>query len=159
MRSFKDNDDRDWILRIDCDAIERVHALTGIDLASPFDGEPPLQRQLAMHVPTQLKVLWGLCQPAAEKLGLRRDMFVALLEANHGSAPLPAAVNVLLEELSDFFRRFGQPTLAEILARTIDLIAQGNRVAVAALATESASSSGSPPESAESTPAHSPSGS
>lgn len=149
MRSFKDQAGQDWLLSIDCDAIDRVQALTGIDLASPFHGEPPLQQKLALHVPTQVKVLWALCRDQAEKSKIDRDAFTAILKGG----TLQRAVPALLQELADFFQQFGMTIPAQIILESIEALTRGMKEAADQLASGSAPSSTSAPESAESIPA------
>lgn len=149
MHSFKDQAGRDWMLSIDCDTIERIAATTGLDLASPFDGEPSLQQKIALHIPTQVKLLWALCREQAEKSQMTRGEFEAALRGI-----LPAAVEALHKELSDFFQHWGMTEVAMILRKSIDLIEQGKKLAMARMDSEASSnvSSGSAPESAASTP-------
>lgn len=145
MKSFKDSAGRDWLLSIDVDAIERVQALTGIDLGSPFDGEPSLQQKLAMHIPTQLSVLYALIRDQAEKSSVTRPQFINAMKGGF----LPKAIGPLLEELADFFREFGSVAMATIVSKTVGALEKSQEAAMAQLEKASGPSSGNAPESSD----------
>ena len=103
MRSFKDNEGRDWLVAVNVATVKRVRAECGVDLASATEpnaenGESPLER-LAGDPVLLVDVLYSLCRKQAEKRGVDDEAFGTAIAGDS----VAAAADALMEAIVDFF--------------------------------------------------------
>lgn len=161
MKQFKDENGKDWLIRIDVSAIKRVRSIVGVDLMQIVDPKSALAEEL--DDPVKLAdVLFVLCSKQAEEASVSDEDFGKLLAGD----VLANAQRAMLEELADFFpegpRRMlilrGLKAVERIKGRTMKLIEEATSDAAIdrhldeQLKTPGAPS-GTPPESSESTQA------
>ena len=106
--SFKDNEGRQWDIRMDYGAAKRVKALVGINLLAPLeevepDGQPLLTR-LARDDMMVIDVIFAIIKPQADERGMKDEEWAgamggdAMLEAHDG----------FYREYVNFFRSRGR---------------------------------------------------
>ncbi|MBX3368667.1 MAG: hypothetical protein WAZ94_01700 [Phycisphaerales bacterium] len=166
MRSFKDNQGRQWSVEINVTAIKRVRGLTGEDLMQVIEGT--LIEKLIRDPVLLCDVVYAICKPEADARSVSDEEFG---KAMAGDA-IEAATTAVLEELVGFcpsprdranLGRVLQAT-RKVMDRARDLVEKKldsgelDRLADRLLSKESegatvGSSSTSAPESSASTPA------
>jgi len=97
MKTFKDNAGRTWTIGINVAAIKRVKSLLDVNLLDTAGGR--LIDRLISDPVLLVDVLYALCKPEADRLGLTDEQFG---EAMAGDA-IDLATTAMLEELADFF--------------------------------------------------------
>lgn len=110
MTSFKDTEGRQWMVRIDVDAVKRVRALVDVDLLDAAGGD--LLPRIAADPVLLCDVLFALCQPEAEKRGVTDDQFGSAM----GGDTIDDAAEAFMEALVDFFPKRRRAVLTK--ART-----------------------------------------
>ena len=96
MRSFKDNQGRQWSVEINVTAIKRVRGLTGEDLMQVIEGT--LIEKLIRDPVLLCDVVYALCKPEADARSVSDEEFG---KAMAGDA-IEAATTAVLEELVGF---------------------------------------------------------
>lgn len=166
MRSFKDNQGRQWSVEINVTAIKRVRGLTGEDLMQVIEGT--LIEKLIRDPVLLCDVVYAICKPEADSRSVSDEEFGKAMAAD----AIEAATTAVLEELVGFcpsprdranLGRVLQAT-RKVMDRARDLVEKRldsgelDRLADRLLSEESAaasagSSSTSAPVSSASTPA------
>ncbi len=163
MRSFKDNQGRQWSVEINVTAIKRVRGLTGEDLMQVIEGT--LIEKLIRDPVLLCDVVYAICKPEADSRSISDEEFG---KAMAGDA-IEAATTAVLEELVGFCpsprdrANLGRVLHAtrKVMDRARDLVEKKldsgelDRLADRLLSGEATagSSSTSAPESSASTPA------
>lgn len=111
MQTFLDNAGRTWTVSINVDAIKRVRDLAKVNLMEAVEGEL-LERFLSDPI-LLCDVLYCLCKPAADALGVTDEHFG---QAMAGDA-IEGATTALLEELVGFFPSRRRAVLAKAVAK------------------------------------------
>jgi hypothetical protein len=96
MRSFKDNQGRQWSVEINVTAIKRVRGLTGEDLMQVIEGT--LIEKLIRDPVLLCDVVYAICKPEADARSVSDEEFG---KAMAGDA-IEAATTAVLEELVSF---------------------------------------------------------
>ena len=118
MRSFTDNKGRTWSLEVTVATVKRVRALCKVDLYSIVEldknNKPSaeLLERLSSDPVLLVDVLFAVCKPQADKLGITDEDFG---EAMAGDA-IEHATNALLEEIIDFFPEAKRVVMQRILS-------------------------------------------
>ena len=159
MKTFRDNQAREWALTITIDAVKRVRSLLGVNLLDVAGGN--LLEQLVSDPVLLCDCVYALVKPEADQRNVSDEEFG---RAMAGDA-IEQATTALLEELVDFFPQPRRGVLKKALAklRTVEQTA----VAIAEQRLDSpemdrklqailSASSLNWPESSASTPAPSP---
>jgi hypothetical protein len=163
MKTFKDNAQREWTVEINVAALKRVKSLTEVDLLGVLDGT--LIERLIRDPVLLCDAVYAICKPQADERSVTDEDFG---RAMAGDA-IEHATEALLEELVSFCpsprdrANLGRVLKAtrEVMDKARDIVearlksGELEKVAEAALAQAQAgpgSSSGSAPESPESTP-------
>ena len=123
MKTFKDNAGRSWTVSVTVDAVKRVRSLVGINLLDAIDGN--LIERLVGDPVLLCDVLFALCRPEADRLGVSDEAFG---QAMAGDA-LEHATSALLEELVDFFPNPKRRLLAKALGKLRSVEARAVQVA------------------------------
>lgn len=98
MATFKDENGREWMVRVDVPAVKRLRE-HGLDILGIFDdGFKPIA-ELADDPCRLVDSLWIVCQEQAEKDGIGEEAFARRL---FGDA-IGDALNALVEAVADFF--------------------------------------------------------
>lgn len=100
MRSFKDNQGRQWTVEVNVAALKRVRGLTGTDLVQVIEGEGGLIEKLVRDPVLLCDVVYALCKPEADA----RTPAVSDEEFGRSMAgdAIEHATAALLEELVGF---------------------------------------------------------
>ena len=98
MRSFKDNEGREWTVLIEIDTIRRVRSEHGIDLAQTIRDQSILER-LSDDVVLLCDVLYSICRPQADNRKLTAEDFGRAL---YGDA-IASATEAFMGGIIDFF--------------------------------------------------------
>jgi hypothetical protein len=164
MRTFTDNAGRTWTIAINVAAIKRVRGLLGVDLYKLVDdGFKPLGALVGDPVKLA-DVLYCLCKDEADTKKVSDEDFGRALAGD----AITLATDAFLEELIDFFPEArARSSLRKIVTESRKvrdrLLGQAEKVLEKFDADREANkllrSFGIAPESSESTPAPSPSGS
>ena len=77
MRSFKDGEGREWLLKVNVLTLERVDALAKVDLLAPF--KTGSDGAWTRDIRKSCEVLWAVCQPEAEERKVTREQFLKSL--------------------------------------------------------------------------------
>lgn len=96
MRSFRDNQGRQWSVEINVTAIKRVRGLTGEDLMQVIEGT--LIEKLIRDPVLLCDVVYAICKPEADSRSITDEDFG---KAMAGDA-IEAATTAVLEELVGF---------------------------------------------------------
>lgn len=111
MRQFKDNAGRTWEISVNVDAIKRVRALLKDDAGVPVNllsaVEGHLLEKLASDPILLVDLVYVLCQPAADRLGVTDEDFGRSMAGD----AIDAATVAMMEELTDFFPASRRPLL------------------------------------------------
>ena len=98
MRTFKDNQGREWTVEITVAAIKRVRGLAGVDLMEVLEGSNGLLERLVRDPVLLCDVIYAACKPQADERQVSDELFGASM-AGDASEHATAA---RLEELVDF---------------------------------------------------------
>lgn len=170
MRTFKDNEGREWQVRIDVNAVRAVRDALAVNLLTLPEQEFALLSRLTTDLVLLVDVLYVVCRRQAQERGVSDEAFG---QAMYGDA-IQAAADALIRETIDFFpdarRRAmltkvidkGQALGEMLMDRGMQEAARLDRMDLAKaaaklLGNEPGSSAGSAPGPAASTPADSPS--
>ena len=98
MRTFKDNQGREWTVEITVAAIKRVRGLAGVDLMEVLEGSNGLIERLVRDPVLLCDVIYAACKPQADERQVSDEMFGASMAGD----AIEHATAALLEELVDF---------------------------------------------------------
>ena len=118
MKSFTDNKGRTWTLEVTVATVKRVRALCKVDLNSIVEldknNKPSaeLLERLSSDPVLLVDVLYAVCKPQADKLGVTDEDFG---EAMAGDA-IEYATSALLEEVINFFPESKRMVMQRILS-------------------------------------------
>jgi hypothetical protein len=98
MRTFKDNQDREWTVEITVAAIKRVRGLAGVDLMEVLEGSNGLIERLVRDPVLLCDVIYAACKPQADERQVSDEAFGASMAGD----AIERATAALLEELVDF---------------------------------------------------------
>ena len=98
MRTFKDNQDREWTVEITVAAIKRVRGLAGVDLMEVLEGSNGLIEKLVRDPVLLCDVIYAACKPKADERQVSDEAFGASMAGD----AIEHATAALLEELVDF---------------------------------------------------------
>lgn len=98
MRTFKDNQDREWTVEITVAAIKRVRGLAGVDLMEVLEGSNGLIEKLVRDPVLLCDVIYAACKPQADERQITDEAFGASMAGD----AIEHATAALLEELVDF---------------------------------------------------------
>ena len=118
MKSFTDNKGRTWTLEVTVATVKRVRALCRVDLNSIVEldknNKPSaeLLERLSSDPVLLVDVLFAVCKPQADKLGITDEDFG---EAMAGDA-IEHATTALLEEVICFFPESKRMVMQRILS-------------------------------------------
>lgn len=122
MRSFKDNEGREWTISINVTSIKKIKASSlAVDLLDIMDGK--LMNRFADDPILFIDVIWLLCEEQAQKLGVTDEEFGRGMAGD----ALDKASEAFLEELVDFFPKSKRDPLKTVLRKSVlmqDLIMQ-----------------------------------
>ncbi len=96
MRSFKDNQGRQWSVEINVTAIKRVRGLTGEDLMQVIEGT--LIEKLIRDPVLLCDVVYAICKPEADAKNVSDEEFGRAMAGD----VIEAATTAVLEELVGF---------------------------------------------------------
>ena len=94
MKSFTDNKGRTWTLEVNVAAIKRVRGLCKVDLNSIVEVDSEnrptahLLEQLSSDPVLLVDVLYAICKPEADKLGVSDEDFLAFKTAYFTNTPM-----------------------------------------------------------------------
>jgi len=118
MKTFTDNKGRTWTLEVTVATVKRVRALCRVDLNSIVEldknNKPSaeLLERLSSDPVLLVDVLYAVCKPQADKLGVSDEDFG---EAMAGDA-IEHATTALLEEVINFFPESKRMVMQRILS-------------------------------------------
>ena len=118
MKTFTDNKGRIWTLEVTVATVKRVRALCRVDLNSIVEldknNKPSaeLLERLSSDPVLLVDVLYAVCKPQADKLGVTDEDFG---EAMAGDA-IEYATSALLEEVINFFPESKRMVMQRILS-------------------------------------------
>ena len=118
MKTFTDNKGRTWTLEVTVATVKRVRGLCKVDLNSIVEldknNKPSaeLLERLSSDPVLLVDVLYAVCKPQADKLGVTDEDFG---EAMAGDA-IEYATSALLEEIIDFFPEAKRLVMRKILS-------------------------------------------
>lgn len=118
MHVYKDNQGRSWEIALTIDACKRVRSHLGIDLLQLEAGEPPLLHRLQTDIELMCDVVYVLCKPVADSLGISDVDFGKSL----GGDAIAEAWRALNAELIDFFRQCGWKDRAKAIQRQVEIV-------------------------------------
>ena len=104
MPMFKDCEARNWEIRIDVDAVRRVRAACGIDLATVLASEDSIEK-LKNDICLTIDVIYELVRPVAERLSVDAAAFGKALMSDSLGHALTAFEEALVEFLPESNRR------------------------------------------------------
>ena len=99
MGVFKDNEGREWKVKVTVGAVERVKDRTGVDLGHALDDGMKLLGELSANPGRRVAVLYAVCEPQIEARGLSPEEFADCFSGDC----VEESWNVFLDSLADFF--------------------------------------------------------
>lgn len=130
MKTFQDNQDRQWEVELNVDALKRVRGALEVDLLTVMDGgEDSLLERLVADPVLLCDVIFVLCRPQAEKKKISDEDFG---RAMAGDA-IDAATTAFLEEVVNFFPRARREVLGKALKKIKKLEAMALKAAAKVL--------------------------
>lgn len=99
MTTFKNTNGQSWNIALTFDALKRVKAMTGVELDKPDVGEPVLLERIALDCILLGEIIYAICKPQADELGLGEDDFGKAIDGE----VLANIVDAFLEEWINFF--------------------------------------------------------
>lgn len=72
MPTFKDSTNREWLIKLNVDLIEKVRIFNGVDLV---DITAASMKRLRVDEVLLVRTLWQLCEPQADKAGVTPEQF------------------------------------------------------------------------------------
>jgi hypothetical protein len=112
MHSFKDATGREWPLRITIGAAERLkESELKADLLALEVGDPPLSTRLSLDHPFRFHAIFILLELEAQRLAVDDQAFCEALDP----PAIAAATNAFWEELLDFFRALDRLDLVKLV--------------------------------------------
>lgn len=111
MKTFQDNQQRDWSIEINVTAIKRVRDLAGVDLMTAIDGE--LLDEFSRDPIKLVDVIYVLCKPEADRLSVTDEDFGRAM----GGDAIDRATTSFLEELVAFFPSLRRKTFRRLLEK------------------------------------------
>lgn len=128
MRTFRDSAGQEWTLDLTIEAVKRIRTVAGFDLLKDEDLQQALRDPIVIT-----DVLWAVCKPQADQLGLADVEFGKrlLAELRTDVTVFETAVDQFGAELADFFRHVGRRSVAALLTKTlaanVEIDARANR--------------------------------
>lgn len=110
MHQFKDNEGREWSLAMNIAQAKRIKASIHLDFVD--DGFGAVQA-IADSIGKAVDVIWLLCERQATERGLSDEQFGEALTGD----VIDAALQALLEEITDFFPPRHRGPMRKILSR------------------------------------------
>jgi len=120
MKTFRDNKRRVWTLEVNVAAIKRVRGLCKVDLNSIVEVDSEnrptahLLEQLSSDPVLLVDVLYAICKPEADKLGVSDEDFGASMAGD----AIEQATEALLDEIVDFFPSAKRQVMRKVLNAT-----------------------------------------
>lgn len=102
--SFKDTEGREWLLRVEVNAIRRVRSVHGIDL-NQLLGDQSVMQRLYVDVCLLVDVIHELCKPQCESREITAEQFGEGLSGDALEAATRAFGEALIEYLPPAKRR------------------------------------------------------
>lgn len=160
MKTFKDNQSREWQIAVNVASIKRVRDLLAVDLLSVVEDKSDLMARLTTDPVLMVDVVYAICKPQADARNVTDEQFGEAM----GGDSLDGAYAALLDEIADFFRGPQRGLLKKAMAKLAEVetraVAHANAKLDAVTPDEmdrllksSGDSSTSAPESSESTQA------
>lgn len=126
MRTFKDSAGHEWSLAVNVSSAKRVRDLVTVDgdgkpcrvdLIDATAGDPPLAAKLHADVYLLVNVIYVLCKPEADAIGVTDEQFGERLGGHEYDAYL-----AFVEEWEGFFRNLHRDDQARVVNRVGDLV-------------------------------------
>jgi hypothetical protein len=128
MRSFKDTTGREWQIAINVNSVKRVRdQVDKFDLLKVVEDQTTIAR-LTNDPFTLVAVLYAICQPQADAGSVTPEAFG---EAMGNGDVLEAAVDALLEDLTDFFPPHKRGPMKAAMAKLREIQARASAMATA----------------------------
>lgn len=122
MKQFADAAGNAWIVSVTIGAFERIEAITGIDLTDLTATRQGKAMPVGVEVTTNYKllgnVLYAVCQPQAERLGLTQKDFIDLLSGE----VMAQAFACFADEMTSFFRSMNRQDQVAVLEKQMEVL-------------------------------------
>lgn len=118
MKKFRDNLNQDWVIELTLGEVRRLRGLLGLDLFHPQH-----HLQVLHSLTDRIAFVCLLCEKQRDEYEISIDEFEERLT---GQGFAHNASIAFLEELSDFFRRYGQEAQARLNERSLKVMREGN---------------------------------
>lgn len=132
MKQFADSNGQVWPLTVNGYTVKRCRDLLSIDIGEPTSGDPPLLTRLGTDLVFLVDLLYVVCKPKADELGLTDIQFAERLEGDS----LQLAYSAWMEEWRDFFQKLRQPHKARAIAEQTEMVARAMAEADKAMASD-----------------------
>ena len=123
MKTFKDNEQRQWTVTVNVASMKRVKSLLDLNLMEAVEGD--LIEKLATDPILLCDVIYAICKPEADKRNISDEQFG---QAMAGDA-IEQATAALLEELVDFFPEAKRRVLRKALKKFDTMLARAAETA------------------------------
>jgi hypothetical protein len=114
LKTFKDNLDQQWQLCLTVPKVRKIRQKIGLDLLHPDH-----HLQVLTSLTDRLTYVFLLCEDQAKELKISPDEFEERLQ---GPGFCDEASKALLEECSDFFRKFDQEMMAKLTEENLKIM-------------------------------------
>jgi hypothetical protein len=118
MKTFTDSTGKEWKLSLTLGSAKRVRESLDINLLEPEAGKPPLVERLMHDDELIAGVLYSLCKPQIDTIGMTPEQFAELLDG----PTMAVAYQSFHEEMICFFTGRGQSHRAKIFEKAAKII-------------------------------------
>jgi len=123
MKTFRDNENREWLVSVNVATVKRCRDLAGVDLMGAVGGDT-IQRLIGDPV-LLCDAIYAVCKPEADARGITDEEFGRGL----GGDSIEAATTALLEDLVDFFPMAKRNLLRKALTKMYEMTTLSIRMA------------------------------
>ena len=99
MATFQDKHGRSWDIELTVQDIKRVSERTGVYLGTCLQDEMRPLTELLLDPVKMVDVIYALCKPSADAIGITEEQFGTGLVGDH----LGAAIDAFIDALCSFF--------------------------------------------------------
>lgn len=127
MREFKDTEGKAWGIRVTAGTMVRVKGILGINLGELTSGDPPIIARFFTDAAFVAELVAAVLRPQLDAARITPEQFYERLDPEAAAE----ARDSLVEELRDFFQKFGPVAIAAAMGKMREAAAEEDQRLVA----------------------------
>ncbi len=120
MKTIHDSANNQYTLAINYGGVKRVRSMLGIDLMTPYEGNPLIGGEKPVDMIAIVDVIYLLVKDDADRHGLTDEQWAAVM----GPQQMDAAATAFYAEWTDFFRSLNRPDAATVIQKQLEIMRQ-----------------------------------